>query len=288
MGFVRKTTGLDLTGGGARNAAEQSAREQENFQREGLAALRGDLAPYRDQGAQAMNQLMALLNQTPQQQADELLANPMYRQLVRSSEEDILKQRAALGLAGSGGTSDMLQRNLLELAPQFQQNRYTQLFNTAGMGQNAAAMTGTNTMQGLTNIGGIRSAPLAVGAQVSANQGQQFMSALPGLMSGLGFSGPAAGSQGLGGMVGAGLGGLGGMLGGLFSDRRLKRDIVKVGEDANGNIYHFKYIWSEQVYEGRMADELAQIKPDAVEVTKDGYLRVAPEFMAITVDERVA
>jgi hypothetical protein len=119
---------------------------------------------------------------------------------------------------------------------------------------------------------------------VSANQGQQFMSALPGLMSGLGFSGPAAGSQGLGGMLGAGLG----SLGSLFSDRRLKRDIVKVGEDANGNIYHFKYIWSDEVYEGRMADELAQIKPDAVEVTKDGYLRVAPEFMAITVDERAA
>lgn len=279
MGFVRRTTGLDLTGGGARNAAEQSAREQENFQREGIAALRGDLAPYREQGAQAMNQLMALLNQTPQQQADELLANPMYRQLVRSSEEDILKQRAALGLAGSGGTSDMLQRNLLELAPQFQQNRYTQLFNTAGMGQNAAAMTGTNTMQGLTNIGGIRSAPFAVGAQVSANQGQQFMGALPGLMSGLGFSGPAAGSQGLGGMIGAGLG----ALGGLFSDRRLKRDIVKVGEDANGNIYRFKYIWSDEVYEGRMADELAQVRPDAVEVTADNYLRVSPEFMAMPV-----
>jgi hypothetical protein len=251
-----------------------------------------------------MNQLMALLNQTPQQQADELLANPMYRQLVRSSEEDILKQRAALGLSGSGGTSDMLQRNLLELAPQFQQNRYTQLFNAAGMGQNAATMTGTNTMQGLTNIGGIRSAPLAVAAQVSANQGQNFMKLL-----GLGGFGPNSGAggggdlmgmmSGLGGMFGggsaagmSGSAGVGGVVSGAgmagFSDRRLKRDIVKVGEDANGNIYHFKYIWSEQVYEGRMADELAQIKPDAVEVTKDGYLRVSPEFMAITVDERAA
>ncbi len=104
-------------------------------------------------------------------------------------------------------------------------------------------------------------------------------------MFGGGGAAGGGGNSGLGDLASAGLTAL---MNGLGSDRRLKRDIVKVGEDSYGNIYHFKYIWSDQVYEGRMADELAQVRPDAVEVTKDGYLKVSPEFMAITVDERAA
>ena len=59
------------------------------------------------------------------------------------------------------------------------------------------------------------------------------------------------------------------------SDIRLKRDIVDVGHLENGiGLYRYRYIWSDQVYVGVMAHEVAEIVPDAVVYGDDGYLRV--------------
>jgi hypothetical protein len=59
------------------------------------------------------------------------------------------------------------------------------------------------------------------------------------------------------------------------SDIRLKRDIVDVGHLENGiGLYRYRYIWSDQVYVGVMAQEVAEIVPDAVVYGDDGYLRV--------------
>lgn len=59
------------------------------------------------------------------------------------------------------------------------------------------------------------------------------------------------------------------------SDIRLKRDIVDVGHLGNGiGLYRYRYIWSDQVYVGVMAQEVAEIVPDAVVYGDDGYLRV--------------
>lgn len=43
--------------------------------------------------------------------------------------------------------------------------------------------------------------------------------------------------------------------GAAVSDRRLKRDIVPIGERAGRKWYRFKYLWSDQVHEGVMAQE---------------------------------
>ena len=59
------------------------------------------------------------------------------------------------------------------------------------------------------------------------------------------------------------------------SDFRLKRDIAMVGQLENGlGLYRYHYIWSDQVYVGVMAQEVAQVDPDAVVLGDDGYLRV--------------
>ena len=59
------------------------------------------------------------------------------------------------------------------------------------------------------------------------------------------------------------------------SDRRLKHEISRVGTlDSGLPLYRYKYLWSDQVYVGVMAQEVADVAPDAVVKGDDGYLRV--------------
>ena len=59
------------------------------------------------------------------------------------------------------------------------------------------------------------------------------------------------------------------------SDRRLKRNITKVGV-LNGDIdlYRYQYLWGEEEFVGVMAQDLLGIRPDAVVQRDDGYLAV--------------
>jgi hypothetical protein len=63
----------------------------------------------------------------------------------------------------------------------------------------------------------------------------------------------------------------GGLMGGLFSlgaaaisDRRLKRDVVKLYERDGLNWYAFRYLWSPIMHVGVMAQEVLKVRPDAV------------------------
>ena len=51
----------------------------------------------------------------------------------------------------------------------------------------------------------------------------------------------------------------------MISDARLKRDIALVGRRDDGlGLYRYRYLWSDTVYVGVMAQEVALIHPDAV------------------------
>jgi outer membrane immunogenic protein len=59
------------------------------------------------------------------------------------------------------------------------------------------------------------------------------------------------------------------------SDIRLKRDIVLIGHLDDGlALYRYRYLWSDTVYVGVMAQEVAEKAPSAVTMGQDGYLRV--------------
>jgi len=59
------------------------------------------------------------------------------------------------------------------------------------------------------------------------------------------------------------------------SDVRLKRDIVLLERLSNGiGLYRYRYVWSDTIYVGVIAQEVATIVPDAVSLAADGYLRV--------------
>jgi outer membrane immunogenic protein len=62
----------------------------------------------------------------------------------------------------------------------------------------------------------------------------------------------------------------------LKSDVRLKRDITLVGRRDDGlGLYRYRYLWSDTVYVGVMAQEVALIHPEAVvRGVLDNYLRV--------------
>ena len=56
------------------------------------------------------------------------------------------------------------------------------------------------------------------------------------------------------------------------SDRRLKRDIKKIGTSIKGhNIYKFKYLDEDKEYIGAMSDEVLKKEPSAVVFMDNGY-----------------
>lgn len=72
----------------------------------------------------------------------------------------------------------------------------------------------------------------------------------------------------------------------MFSDRRLKRDIERVGTYDNGlPMYEFAYRDApERRYRGVMADDVLKIRPEAVIVAADGYQRVNYPLLGITLE----
>lgn len=62
------------------------------------------------------------------------------------------------------------------------------------------------------------------------------------------------------------------------SERRVKRDIVKLGEEADGlSVYRYNYIWddvSQPVRFGVMVDEVERIRPWALGPVVDGIQTV--------------
>lgn len=60
-----------------------------------------------------------------------------------------------------------------------------------------------------------------------------------------------------------------------FSDRRLKRDIKRVGHLENGlNVYEFRYLGDDRLRRGVMSDEVREFMPEAVHVDEHGYDKV--------------
>jgi hypothetical protein len=63
--------------------------------------------------------------------------------------------------------------------------------------------------------------------------------------------------------------------GAFISDQRLKRDIELLTRRDDGlGVYRYRYLWSDEVYVGVMAQEVAELYPSAVVRGTDGYLRV--------------
>ncbi len=75
---------------------------------------------------------------------------------------------------------------------------------------------------------------------------------------------------------------------GIVSDRRLKQDIELIGQENGHNVYKFTYRDdpAKKQYIGVMADEVKEIKPEAV-IEADGYYKVNYDAIGVKFREAV-
>lgn len=139
--------------------------------------------------------------------------------------------------------------------------------NSSNGGAMGASSTGLN---GALSAGSVMNTGFGLGMQGNSSAGNLLLG-----QYGAQLQGYSANQQGIGGLM-SGLGMLGGaaIKAGVFSDRRLKADIVLIGKTPGGaNVYDYNYVWGGPRQRGVMAQEIAFTQPSAV-MSIDGYLAV--------------
>lgn len=145
----------------------------------------------------------------------------------------------------------------------------------AGLGEGTVGMPGQSLQSGVigsdvaTQSTGALTAgsgiPLAGLELASQGQGQIFTGSKSAQASAQNAATQAAANDGgIGGIVGTVAGGLISKLP-MFSDRRLKQNITRLGTRPDGiNVYAFNYVWDAELRYGYMADEVERVYPSAV------------------------
>jgi len=259
QGILGDITGANQAADAAQAAAAtQSAAAQAGIaeQRRQFDLTRGSLSPFIGAGVNALSAQGDLLGLNgPEKQAAALAAlqgSPEFSSLLSSGENAILQNASATGGLRGGNVQSALAQFRPALLSQTINSRLSNLGGLTTLGQNAAAGAGTigansaNTISQLLQQQGAATA----GGQLAAGAvpGQIFGTLLQG-------AGVAAGS-------------------GLFSDRRLKKNIQRIGTHPSGlPKYRWTYLWGEPS-EGVMADEAQAAFPEAVFEGPGGYLMV--------------
>lgn len=164
-------------------------------------------------------------------------------------------------------------------------NNYLQLAGYApAMRQLSQNIVGQGAASGLLNSGATSRALVTKGAELNNQFFNNYLQQLSGL-SGLGLqaggivanAGQKSNSTSTGGGPST-LGSIASTVGGIasiFSDRRLKRDIVRLGELSDGlGVYAYRYVMSKIRYVGVMADEVAKLRPWALGPERAGFATV--------------
>ena len=152
-----------------------------------------------------------------------------------------------------------------------------------GLG-NPLAANSLNAYAGATGAGtaGLNSA-MAPGNQYMQGLGQagQTMGSVAGMQNQAYMQSIATKGEMLGTALGTGLGAYG-----AISDRRLKENIEVIGayEELDLTKYKFNYIGDNNVHVGVMADEVAELYPDAVITMDNGYYAVNYAMLGIEME----
>ena len=253
------------------NAASDAAGAQTAAAEAGIAEQRRQfdlvqqlLKPYVEAGTPALQQQQALIGlqgQEAQQQAISALEQGAgFQARVRQGEEALLQRASATGGLRGGNIQAALAQFRPQMLQQEIETQYGRLGGLTSLGQQSAAGVGTAGMQTGARVAGLYGDVGAAQAGKELAQGQAFANVL---------NLPA---QFLGMQYGAKVGTPG--FSNIFSDRRLKRNITKIGTRPDGlGVYEFEYIWGGGRQIGLMAQEVQGVYPDAVGEA-GGYLTV--------------
>jgi hypothetical protein len=193
----------------------------------------------------------------------DIYEDPSYKFRLGEGQKAMERQLAASGRflspSGSKALMDYGQQmgsqefgNAYNRYNQDQQNLFSRLATLSGYGQ-AGASSNIAGGQNLANVNsqiysGMANSQIAAQQAAQANRGSMFNSLL-----------------GAGAQLGSAY---------LMSDKNIKENIKKVGEENGFNLYEFNYIGKpEKRFVGVMAQEVQEIMPDAV-AEIGGYLAV--------------
>ena len=260
MGFIG-----DMFGGGGDDAADASIKASETqaqWQKNALDYLKQTEAVPQQYREGALNQLggmYGLEGGTGNQQAviDRAIQSPLYQQIMGgldAGENSILRNASATGGLRSGNT----QYALADYNTQLQNKALLESYNQQLMG-----------LQGMAGLPSMAPAIASGMSDIGTTYGQGIIAAAQAKQSG--------GQNNANNMMG--LGQLGIAAYGMFSDRRLKKNIKIIGKVKGFNWYSFtwntvaeKLGMTGNTY-GIMADEVFAKIPQAVSL-KDGFMFV--------------
>jgi len=257
-----------------RRQFEESKRILSPYTMAGTEAI-GGLRPYAEAGVGALEQqqiLLGLRGREAQQAAiQQLEQGAGFQAQVRQGEEALLQRGSATGGLRGGN----IQAALAQFRPQMLQQAIEEQYGRLG-GMTALGQTTTQNIAqlGQASAAGQSAAGLQTGANIANLFGQQGAARAGARMA----EGQAIGNvlnlpaQFLGMQYGAGAANPG--LSSMFSDRRLKKNVARLGTRSDGlGVYEFEYIWGGGRHIGLMAQEVVNIYPDAIGESH-GYMTV--------------
>ena len=213
-----------------------------------------------------------------QQTDDQALARVAARNLAQQQTAATMRgaEDVRLGLQQQGMERGMdvrfggedVARSLRLGAPDFMRQQFTS-------GVQQGAQFGTAAAQQAASAGGNLASQAAGVQQGAANISQQGALGMSNILSQDYRTDNPPPSGGGGGGSSSALGAIVGGAIGAFSDRRLKDNVIEVGELVKGiKVYLYNYLWDAQQRIGLMADEVEKVFPAAVSTDVNGFKRI--------------
>jgi hypothetical protein len=202
---------------------------------------------------------------------------------------NFLSQLLGVSPGGVASTADRIGQGANDIATAGgAQAGYQNYLQNAGyapaMREMSRGVVGQGAASGLLNSGATTKALQTRGTELNQQFYDNYLQHLTGL-AGLGLQGGGlvanTGQVSNGTSTGGGpstIGSIASTVGGIasiFSDRRLKTDIEKIGEEADGlGIYRYRYHGQREHVAGVMADEVAELRPWALGPVVAGFATV--------------
>ena len=235
---------------GSADAAIAEQRRQSEQSREDFAPIleRGNLAGER------LNAFLGLAGPEAEQAAiSGFQESPGQAFLRERQERALVRNESALGGLGGGNVRTALEEQAFGIASTQLGERKDRLAGVAALGAGATGQVGQLGQAGAANIGNI-------GLQSGANRAASTLALSNARRSGLAnIAGAFTGSGGLFDAIAASRAATSAsgspLAGRRPSDRRLKRNIKRIGTVNGYPWYSFEYIWGE-ISQGVMSDEV--------------------------------